>query len=403
MSRAAAAILLALALQLTPAAAQSLREGETLSSITVAPLTPPHPVRGSDGRTHLAYELIVTNSSRLFVTVDKVEAVTPEGATLATLEGKRLAAMLQRFGGEGPTLAPGTTATLFMDVALPDGAPLPGQIATRVGATRQGADKDGKPIPMPVDTPFPARYDFTTAPVAVGRAAVVIEAPLRGKGWVAVNGCCDSITSHRGAVMAVNGLLRVPERFAIDFVKLDDDGRLFTGPEGTLASYPFYGTPIHAVAGGTVVNLYDETDEQVPGQPAKGITTANIGGNMMVVDIGGGNFVFYAHLQRGSLQRNGAPLKLGDEVKAGDVIGLLGNTGNSSAPHLHFHVMDGPSPLDADGLPYVFRRFTGMGVLPPEEDDALESGWALKIDASRLVGPQTDALPLNDQVVDFGE
>ncbi|MBS7543744.1 M23 family metallopeptidase [Ancylobacter oerskovii] len=403
MLRAATALFLALAVPLAPALAQSLREGETLSSITVAPVATPHPVRGGDGRTHLAYELFVANPSRLFVTLDKVEAVTPEGTALAVMEGEALAAMMQRFGGEGPTLAPGMTATLFMDVALASETAVPTRIAARIGATRQAADKDGKPVPMPADTPFPARYGFTTAPTAIGWPAVAVEAPLRGKGWVVVNGCCDSITSHRGAVMAVNGLLRVPERFAIDFVKLDDAGRLFTGAEGTLASYAFYGVPVHSVADGTVVNLYDEAEEQVPGQAAKGITAANIGGNMVVVDIGDGRFAFYAHLQRGSLQRNGSGLKLGDRVKAGDVIGLLGNTGNSSAPHLHFHVMDGPSPLDADSLPYVFRSFTGMGVLPPEEDEALESGRALKIDTGRLAGPQTDALPLNDQVVDFGE
>lgn len=397
MPRLAVALLLALAL-LAPAAAQSLREGETLSSITVAPISPPRPVRGADGRTHLAYELTLANPSRLFVTLDKVEAVTPEGIVLDTLEGGKLAARLQRFAGEGPTLPPGAVATLFIDVALPDGTPLPARLATRLAATRQLAGEDGKPAPLPDDFPIPARYGFTTAPVAVGPAAVVIEAPLRGKNWVAVNGCCDAITSHRGAVMAMNGRLRVPERFAIDFVQLDGEGRLFTGPEGVLAGFAFYGAPVHSVADGMVVNLYDEAEEQVPGQPARGIVPANIGGNMLVIDIGGGAYAFYAHLQRGSLK-----VKLGDRVKAGEVIGLLGNTGNSSAPHLHFHLMDGPSPLDADGLPYEFRRFTGQGVLPPEEDEALESGRALKIDTGRLTGPQSATLPLNDQVVDFGE
>ncbi|MBZ9655943.1 M23 family metallopeptidase [Phyllobacterium sp. 2063] len=195
--------------------------------------------------------------------------------------------------------------------------------------------------------------------------------------------------------MAINGQLRVPERFAIDWVKIDESGNLFTGEISKLSSYAYYGTPIYAAADGVVVNLYDETDEQIPGADAKGITTENIGGNMVVVDIGGGAFAFYAHMQRGSLK-----VKLGDQVKTGQVLGLLGNTGNSTAPHLHFHIMDGPSPLDADGLPFVFTRFSSQGVLAPGSDDAIQEGQPAKIDP-KLTGEHMAELPLNNQVVDF--
>jgi len=112
--------------------------------------------------------------------------------------------------------------------------------------------------------------------------------------------------------------------------------------------------------------------------------------------IGGGNYAFYAHLQRGSLK-----VGLGDRVKTGDVIALLGNTGNTTAPHLHFHVMDGSSPLDANGLPYVFTSFAGRGFLASSAEDALEGGSAADIDASRLSGTFVNTLPLNEQVVDF--
>jgi murein DD-endopeptidase MepM/ murein hydrolase activator NlpD len=199
--------------------------------------------------------------------------------------------------------------------------------------------------------------------------------------------------------MVVNGTLRVPERFAIDWVRLDSQHRLYTGKIDQLASYAYFGTPVHAVADGTAVNIYTSAVEQVPGADAKGITTQNIGGNMLVIDIGGGNFAFFAHLQPGSLR-----VKLGDKVKTGDVIALLGNTGNTDAPHLHFHVMDGPSPLDANGLPYVFTRFTGQGVMDDASADALfGQGAAAVIDAKALAGPQVNRLPLNNQLVDFGD
>ena len=379
-----------------PAAlAQSLKSDEVFSSISVEPISAPNPVLGADGRVHLAYELFVTNPSRLFVTLDKVEAVDNTGRSLRTIEGDGLAAMTAMYGGDARTLSPGGSATVFMDVSFADGETLPPVVKARITSTRQAAGKDGKPEPMPKDSPVPSTFTFIGAGAAIGKPAVVVEPPLKGAGWMALNGCCDAVTSHRGAVMAINGRLRVPERFAIDWIKLDDADRIFTGDGSKLASYAYYGTPIHAAADGVVVNLYDEADEQVPGTDAKGITAENIGGNMLVVDIGDGAYAFYAHLQRGSLK-----VKLGDRVKVGQVIGLLGNTGNTDAPHLHFHVMDGPSPLDANGLPFVFTHFSSRGILSSGLDDIIEKGKPAKIDP-RLTGEHRNQLPLNNEVVDF--
>lgn len=377
-----------------PVGAQSLTADEILSTVSVRAISAPNPVRGADGRVHLAYELLFGNPSRLFVTLDRVEAVDPAGRSLWSLEGAGLAAMTEGFGPAAP-LPPGGSAAVFMDVSFAEGEVAPAEVAARVTLTRQVAGPDGKPAPLPAGAPVPATVSFVGARTPVGTGAVVVAAPLRGKGWVAVNGCCDSITSHRGAVMAVNGALRVPERFAIDFVQIGSDGRLFAGDGKVTADYRYYGVPVHAVADGTVVNLYDAAADQVPGQ-ITGITTENIGGNMIVTDIGGGNFAFYAHLKPGSLK-----VALGDRVRAGDVLALLGNSGNTTAPHLHFHVMDGPSPLDANGLPYVIAAFSSRGTLEAGSEDEVENGKPARIDAARDAGVFRAALPLNDQVVDF--
>ena len=375
--------------------AQTLKSDSILSSIAVRPLSEPNPVLGADGRVHLAYELLVVNPSKLFVTLDRIEAIGDRGQHLWSIKGDSLAALTSVYGGSGRMLSPGGTAVVLMDVTFAVGNKLPPRIAARVTATRQDAGPDGKPKPMAPGGPLPATFAFTGAATAIGKDAVVIEPPLRGPGWVAFNGCCDDLNPHRAAVITVNGVLRVPERFAIDWVKLDASGRLFTGDGTKLASYAYYGAPIHAVAGGVVVNIYDEADEQVPNEPVKDITPENIGGNMLVVDIGGGVFAFYAHLQRGSLK-----VGLGDRVTTGQPVGLLGNTGNSTAPHLHFHVMDGPSPLDANGLPFVFTRFSSQGVLGPGVDEIFEQGQPAMIDP-RLAGMHGNQLPLNNQVVDF--
>lgn len=394
IARGAALLLAAAAL---PVAAQSLKADEVLSSLALRPISMPNPVAGSDGRTHLAYELVASNASKLFLTLDRVELLDPAGTVVTTLAGKPLAAMMTLYSGTDTTLPPGGTAVIFLDAAFADA--VPASVTARVTLTRQIAGPDGKPAPFPKTQPVPATISFSGAAAVPGKPAVVIAPPLRGPNWLAVNGCCDSVTSHRGAVMSVNGVLRVPERFAIDWVQLDAQHRLYTGAIGRLDSYAYFGTPVHAVADGTVVNLYTSAVEQVPGAPATGITPENIGGNMLVIDIGGGNFAFFAHLQPGSLR-----VKLGDKVKTGQVIALLGNTGNSDAPHLHFHVMDGPSPLDANGLPYVFTRFTGQGVMDDASADAVFThGAPAVIDAKALAGAQTNRLPLNNQLVDFGE
>jgi len=86
------------------------------------------------------------------------------------------------------------------------------------------------------------------------------------------------------------------------------------------------------------------------------ITLETVGGNHVILDIGRGLYAFYAHLQPGSLRVN-----VGDRVKRGQVLGLVGNSGNSTEPHLHFHISDANSPLGSEGVPYAFDSFELVG------------------------------------------
>jgi hypothetical protein len=378
------------------ASSQTLKTDEVWSSVLVKAINPPDPVRGADGRTHLAYELLMVNTGDQFVRLDKVEAVGPGGETLGALEGDALTNMTHVYGGGERTLSPGASELVLMDVSFPASARLPDRIATRVTASRRGDAKPGEPAALP-SNPLKPNFTFTTAPMAVGKPAIVLEPPLRGKNWFDANGCCDSNNMHRTTIIPVNGRPHVPQRFAVDWMQLSADDRIVTGDPTKFENHPGYGAPIYAAGDGVVVNLYDDTPDQVPFQTVTGITTEGIGGDMVVIDMGGGAFAFYGHLQRGKLK-----VKLGDHVKTGQVIGLLGNTGNSTAPHLHFQVMDGPSPLNADSVPYVFTHFSGRGFLAEDEaaGQAVMRGEPARIEP-RFTGEHVNELPLNGEIVDF--
>jgi murein DD-endopeptidase MepM/ murein hydrolase activator NlpD len=87
-------------------------------------------------------------------------------------------------------------------------------------------------------------------------------------------------------------------------------------------------------------------------------------------------------------------------VQVGQTLGLLGNSGNSNAPHLHFHVMDSPHPLASNGMPYRFTDFSVEGTLT--NLGGIEEGETARITREEL-GARHDELPLNDQVIAFPE
>jgi murein DD-endopeptidase MepM/ murein hydrolase activator NlpD len=152
------------------------------------------------------------------------------------------------------------------------------------------------------------------------------------------------------------------------------------------------------VADGTVVEVYSELNNQVPGNlpDPKTITLQNVDGNHIVLDLWHGKYGFYAHLQKDSLL-----VKKGDRVKRGQALALLGNTGNTSAPHLHFHLMDGPSVLGSSGLPYVIDQFSVRGQLAAEQFDktGLDGVWSKYLSANPSARKME--FPLDLMVVDF--
>src|SRR6266481_2770588 len=117
-------------------------------------------------------------------------------------------------------------------------------------------------------------------------------------------------------------------------------------------------------------------------------------GNFVIIDIGYGHFAFYAHFQPNTLK-----VHVGDKVRRGQVLALMGNSGNSGAPHLPFGIQNGPLPYASDSLPFVFSSFTITGTITNSFDDIAAGGTA-QIGSARA-GPHRNELPLQDEVITF--
>ena len=163
------------------------------------------------------------------------------------------------------------------------------------------------------------------------------------------------------SVLAQNGTYVTPEIFAIDWIRLVD-GRLYTGDGKQNSDWPDYGAPLYAVADGTVVSTVDNLPDIPPRAAPKLRGPQDYGGNHVAIKIGPHRYAFYAHLQPGSLR-----VRRGQRVRTGQIIGVLGNSGNTTAPHLHFGIQDRPDAL-SKSEPFEIDRFTLQGTVSATAD-----------------------------------
>jgi hypothetical protein len=189
-----------------------------------------------------------------------------------------------------------------------------------------------------------------------------------GEGWLVTNAPTNG-SAHRRSVQVLDEGLFTAQRYAIDLVRVLGEGT-FDGDPLDNAAYHAYGVEVLAVFDGTISEIRDGIPENVPGPDSRAveITYDTLVGNYVVLDLGNGRSAVYAHLIPGSLR-----VAVGDEVSEGDVLGQVGNSGNSSEPHLHFHFCDSPTALACHGRPYGFRQFVQI---PIRVDETAETGFS---------------------------
>jgi murein DD-endopeptidase MepM/ murein hydrolase activator NlpD len=141
------------------------------------------------------------------------------------------------------------------------------------------------------------------------------------------------------------------EAFAYDFIQIGGDGRSFQRDGSRNNDYFAYGKKVLAAKDGTVVFVRADVAENIPGE-----TNTNApNGNVVIIDHGGNQYGFYGHLRPNTIN-----VRVGDRVRGGEVIGEVGNSGDSIEPHLHVHVMNSADPAQAEGLPLIFESWKGQ-------------------------------------------
>lgn len=356
------------------------------SSLDLSVPEPPTPVNVG-GQTLLVYELHLTNFSPDRVMLKSIEVRDARrGRPLGVFSGAHLSALLGHPGittaPQDPRVAePGVRIVSYFWLAIPKGTAVPRVLSHRVHLNLLRA---GTSISITAD-------GGTTS--VNGRPLPVLGPPLRGGPWVAVYDPAMS-RGHRRMLFAVNGHAAIPARFAIDWFKVDPHGKLAHGDEGRTANWYGYGADVLAVANATVA----ATRGDMPESATVSFTRhplQDASGNFVILDLGSGHYAFYEHLKTGSLR-----VRVGDHVTMGQVIASLGYTGDSTGPHLHFHVADGPSPLAAEGVPYVFRVFDVLGGYRSIEAFASGHPW---MPAKKQPDPRVMQFPLADSVIGFAD
>ena len=335
----------------------------------------------ADGKWHLVYELHISNMDKWEYAFTRIEVVSADAAqkTLATFSGADLNGMFIHPGlpnaEKVSKLAAGEFGVVFLWVTFDKLEDIPSAIAERI-SVKIGDYPEALSIVMPSTS-------VDTNPV------VVISSPLVGEDWVAGNGPSNT-SVHRRALIPINGHAYISQRLAIDWVQAYPDGKMYKGDPSDNRNYRAYGAEIHAVADGVVTQVGDGIPQNTPGAKslAVPITLETVGGNHVIMEVGNGLFAFYAHMQPGSLR-----VKVGDKVTRGQVLGLLGNTGNSSEPHLHFQICSANSELGSEGLPYAFASFEVQGKAG-EDKLSLFPGGPVKHEME---------IPTEDEIVRFSE
>jgi hypothetical protein len=376
---AGAAVAIAVLVLAVPARA-AIPQFTPLSATVIAP---PDPVTGTDRRLHLVYEILLQNREAARVDVQSLD-VRAKGRTLLRFSAAQIPGVMTTASSATNSLAAGEGGTVWLDVTV-RGRQIPRALVHRLNVRTTAPSGESRT----------QTFNAARTPVRL-RPALALAPPLHGGPYLNFNGCCG-LSPHRTALVPVDGTPRDFQRFAVDFIKIDNLGRGAVGDLTRNESFFTFDEPVYAVADGRVVRTRDDLPDIPPlnEPPGSSFTTETTLGNNVGLKLRDGRYALYAHLKRGSIR-----VRPGQRVRRGQMLGRVGNSGQTGGPHLHFQLNDGPSPVASDSPPFVFRNFTLTGMVT--NVDQFLTGTA-NADIHRLSppSPRHGQLPLHATVVRF--
>jgi murein DD-endopeptidase MepM/ murein hydrolase activator NlpD len=372
------------------------REDAKVERIDLSPLlarvdNPPQAFFGSDKKYHVVYELILTNYSSDRIILSSV--IIKDAKTqveVKNLHGDELMNRFAIFGDKSAAnnkaLDAGRSGVIYLHLFFDTKEQVPKELAQEI---------DAKVVNASGEKAFQGTSDDVL--VSHQEPAKIGPPLIAGSNYVAADGCCDSVR-HVRAGLPINGKVQYAQRFAIDYEQIGDDYRIFKGPKEDLSSYYIYGKEAVAVAKAEVVSVLENLPDVPVGSFPKGITLETADGNSVVLKIDDKVYALYAHFQPGIVT-----VKVGDKVERGQVIGKVGNSGNTLAPHLHFQLMDTASPADSNGIPYIIDNYvvTGQVVSTASFDEAESKGVPVALKADVKPEEITNAYPMDQSIVSF--
>ena len=381
-------------------AAATIQDGTPLllTPLEARVLIAPNPFR-IEGKTHLAYELAITDYLKTTFFLEKIEVFGNSGNTpLLTIKGDDFHGIIQHLDESSKEsdiheIKGGETVIVFMWITVKN-TDVPDKLLHNLTFKKK-------------DDPQGLVLDRPTIEVNK-QVAPIISSPLRGDRWAYMDGPANSrkLAQHRFAIIPVHGKPYIAQRYAVDWMKFGKNGKLYSGDISKNSSWYCYGEKIYAVADGIVTMGRGDLPENIPmaGKHAITISQENVAGNFIILNIGNGRNALYAHLKPGSLR-----VKVGDKVRRGQFIALLGNSGNSEAPHLHFHIC---GPLDkfilaAQGYPYEINYFLKVGHLMDMDlenmsvEDVINISWQPKLGYREE--KHRNEMPVTYAIVNFPE